>query len=59
LGRPKKQTNENAAEIAAQKKLLRQDEIDRIAIEGKFGQGKRRFGLSRIMAKLAAPPQRP
>ena len=54
LGRPKKRTNENAAELAAHKKLLRQDEIDRIAIEGKFGQGKRRFGLSRIMAKLAA-----
>ncbi|NOY84565.1 MAG: transposase [Nitrospirae bacterium] len=25
---------------------------ERITIEGKFGQGKRRFGLSRIMAKL-------
>ena len=31
----------------------RQDERDRIAIEGKFGQGKRRFTLDRIMAKLA------
>ncbi|MFQ5652455.1 MAG: IS5 family transposase [bacterium] len=54
LGRPKKLTDENAAELTAHKKLLRQDELDRIAIEGKFGQGKRRFGLSRIMAKLAA-----
>lgn len=54
LGRPKKRTEENASELAAHKKLLREDEIDRIAIEGKFGQGKRRFGLSRIMAKLAA-----
>ena len=53
LGRPRKRTDENTSELAAQKKLLRQDEIDRIAIEGKFGQGKRRFGLSRIMAKLA------
>ena len=26
---------------------------DRIPIEGKFGQGKRRFTLNRIMAKLA------
>ncbi len=34
------------------KKLARQDEIDRIPVEGKFGQGKRRFGLARIMAKL-------
>ena len=30
-----------------------QDEIDRVAIEGKFGHGKRRFSLARIMAKLA------
>ena len=27
--------------------------MDRIPVEGKFGQGKRRFGLGRIMAKLA------
>ena len=30
-----------------------QDELDRIPIEGKFGQGKRRFSLARIMCKLA------
>ena len=36
-----------------QKKLTRQDERDRIPIEGKFGQGKRKYGLARIMAKLA------
>ncbi len=30
-----------------------QDEPDRIAVEGKFGQGKRRFSLARIMTKLA------
>ena len=35
------------------KRQYRQDEIDRIAVEGKFGQGKRRFTLARIMAKLA------
>ncbi|SPD72414.1 hypothetical protein PITCH_A1330027 [uncultured Desulfobacterium sp.] len=28
------------------------NEIDRIAIEGKFGQGKRNYGLGRIMTKL-------
>jgi hypothetical protein len=27
--------------------------LDRILIEGKFGQGKRRFSLSKIMCKLA------
>jgi len=52
LGRPPKQTDENMAEIKALKKLARQDEIDRIAIEGKFGQGKRRYSLGRIMTKL-------
>lgn len=52
LGRPKKQSPQNTLALKQSKKLLLQDEIDRIAIEGKFGQGKRRFGLSRIMAKL-------
>ncbi|VEN73199.1 hypothetical protein EPICR_130016 [Candidatus Desulfarcum epimagneticum] len=27
------------------------DELDRIPIEGKFGEGKRRFSLSKIMSK--------
>jgi len=53
LGRPKKVTLENADHLTQEKKQYRQDEIDRIAIEGKFGQGKRRFSLARIMAKLA------
>ena len=49
LGRPSKE-NELLKE---QKKLQRQDERDRMAVEGKFGQGKRRFSLARIMTKLA------
>jgi len=49
LGRPTK----DAGMLREQKKLQRQDESDRNAVEGKFGQGKRRFSLSRIMAKLA------
>jgi IS5 family transposase len=52
LGRPPKQTDENKAEIKALKKLARQDEIDRNAIEGKFGESKRRYSLGRIMTKL-------
>lgn len=52
LGRPPKQTEQNKDEIKALKTLARQDEIDRIAIEGKFGQGKRRYSLGRIMTKL-------
>ena len=46
LGRPPKQTDKQQAMQA------RKDEIDRIPIEGKFGQGKRRFSLAKIMCKL-------
>ena len=53
LGRPKTPTTANAEELKREKRQMVQDEIDRIAIEGKFGQGKRRFSLDRIMAKLA------
>ena len=49
LGRPPKLLSKKHQ----QQKLSRQDEIDRIPIEGKFGQAKRRFSLSRIMCKLA------
>ena len=49
LGRPPKDSSKRMAS----RKMARQDEIDRIPIEGKFGQGKRRFSLSRIMCKLA------
>jgi len=53
LGRPKQVTESNKEELQAIKRQQRQDEIDRIPVEGKFGQGKRRFTLARIMAKLA------
>jgi transposase, IS5 family len=49
LGRPPKDLSKKQ-EL---KKQYWQDEIDRIPIEGKFGHAKRRFGLSRIMCKLA------
>ena len=49
LGRPPKQLSKKHQ----QQRQSRQDEIDRIPIEGKFGQAKRRFSLSRIMCKLA------
>jgi hypothetical protein len=48
LGRPPSNTEERKAV----QKQVRQDELDRIPIEGKFGQGKRRFSLSKIMSKL-------
>jgi len=53
LGRPPKVTAANAEELKAAKKQARQDEIDRNAVEGKFGQGKRRYSLNRIMTKLS------
>lgn len=48
LGRPPSKVEERKAV----QKQMRQDELDRIPIEGKFGQGKRRFSLSKIMSKL-------
>ena len=53
LGRPKKPTAENQAELRAARVLWHQDELDRIPIEGKFGNSKRRGTLARIMAKLS------
>jgi len=53
LGRPPKITTENAMFIQQQKAMARQDEVDRIPIEGKFGQGKRRYGLGLIISKRA------
>ena len=52
LGRPRKQTEENKHELEAQKQQRRQDELDRIPVEGKFGNCKRKGTLQRIMAKL-------
>ena len=34
------------------KQIERQDAAERNAIEGKFGEGKRRYGLDRIRARL-------
>jgi hypothetical protein len=47
LGRPPKNVDKKV------KKQEREDEKVRNAIEGKFGQGKRRFSLNKVMAKLA------
>ncbi|MDY6967018.1 MAG: transposase, partial [Halobacteriota archaeon] len=47
FGRPPKavKSNDNL-------KQEKQDLRERVAIEGKIGEGKRRYGLSRIMVKL-------
>ena len=47
LGRPPKNVDKNV------KKQEKEDAKTRNAIEGKFGQGKRRFTLNRVMTKLA------
>ena len=48
LGRPPMHVS------AEDRKQAAADEAIRNQVEGKFGQGKRRFGLGRIMAKLAS-----
>ncbi len=53
LGRPRTITEATAEQVQHDKQQVYDDAITRIAIEGKFGQGKRRFGLGRLMAKLA------
>ena len=47
LGRPPKEHEL----LKQQKRQIREDEAARIPVEGKFGNGKRRYGLDRIMAK--------
>jgi IS5 family transposase len=53
LGRPPKQSEENAGCLAAARAQARADELDRIPVEGKFGNAKRGGTLSRVMAKLS------
>ncbi|UQZ83947.1 hypothetical protein SK3146_03159 [Paenibacillus konkukensis] len=47
LGRPSKQ-----ADTAEMKRIAKLDAGERNAIEGKFGEGKRKYGLNRIRARL-------
>jgi len=53
LGRPKKATDANQAELKQQKAQRREDYRQRIPIEGKFGQGKHGYRLNYIRAKRA------
>jgi len=53
LGRPRKATEENREELKQQKAQRRKDYLQRIPIEGKFGQGKNGYRLSYIRAKRA------
>jgi len=53
LGRPKKVTEGNKAQLKEAKKQRHADYLQRIPIEGKFGQGKNGYGLNRIKAKTS------
>ena len=53
LGRPRTSTEATAEQVKQAQQQAHDDATARMAIEGKFGQGKRRFGLDRLMAKLA------
>jgi hypothetical protein len=57
LGRPKTITQANRQELKAEKLLQRSDERDRIPVEGKFGNTKRKGTLDRIMAKVSITSQ--
>lgn len=52
LGRPRQETEDNREELREAKRQRRRDHLERIPIEGKFGQGKNRHGLAKIRAKL-------
>ena len=53
LGRPKKVTEDNREELKQLKAQRRTDYLQRIPIEGKFGQGKNGYRLNTIRAKRA------
>jgi hypothetical protein len=52
LGRPFKESEKNRALLRERRRIEREDESTRIAVEGKFGEGKRRYSLDRIGTKL-------
>ena len=53
LGRPKKLTEDNREELTRLKAQRREEYLQRIPIEGKFGQGKNGYRLNYIRAKRA------
>ncbi|MGZ8928861.1 MAG: IS5 family transposase [Methylobacter sp.] len=53
LGRPKQVTDANREQLKQAKAQRRQDYLQRIPIEGKFGQGKKGYRLNYIRAKRA------
>jgi hypothetical protein len=52
LGRPFKEIEKNKKILRERRKIEREDESTRIAVEGKFGEAKRRYTLDCIGTKL-------
>ncbi len=52
LGRPLKETEENKDKLKENRRQRYQDDVDRIAVEGRFGVSKRKYGLGLIKSKL-------
>ncbi|MHB8129180.1 MAG: transposase [Mobilitalea sp.] len=52
LGRPFKDNEKNKKILREQRTIERNDESTRIAVEGRFGEAKRRYTLDRISTKL-------
>ena len=52
LGFPPKETEKNKEELKAASKQRYQDDIDRIAVVGRFGVAKRKYGMGLIKVKL-------
>lgn len=53
LGRPRAASEATAEQVKNARQQAQDEATARLAVEGQFGQGKRRFGLDRLMAKLA------
>jgi IS5 family transposase len=53
LGRPPKETEANREELKRLKAQRREEYLQRVPIEGKFGQGKNGYRLNYIRAKRA------
>ena len=54
LGRPLQEREENKQQIVEEKKRRQEEQRRRNRIEGRFGVGRRRYGLGRVRTRLAS-----
>lgn len=52
LGRPKTENTRNAIELKKIRRIIKQDAVERIEVERKFGLAKRRYSMGLVMEKL-------